>query len=77
MKDIPDEDKVLVELENSGDKMIEYVGLILSLPLYYKSLTVTGYDFPVNYNIDSGYHNILIPFLHPRQKIIFNIEYKE
>jgi hypothetical protein len=75
VEDIWDESKIEVEIKNSGDKIIEQIGLKISIPTNYESLKLISYDFDLNYSINSGYYNLSIPFLLSEQAMTIEFGY--
>jgi len=73
--DIIDESMIRVSVKNIGNIIAEQIGLNISIPSIYNTLKLIGYNFNLNYNSESGYYNLLIPFLQAEQKLTFDIEY--
>jgi hypothetical protein len=74
--DVKDEAMFKVNIKNIGNVIAEQIGLNISVPSSYQTLKLNGYDFELNYNSETGYYNLLIPFLQSQQDLTLMFEYK-
>jgi len=77
VEDIPDESKLLLKLKNSGELLFEYIGIVVSLPLHEGFPELNGYDFQLDYNSNSGYYNIAVPFIQAGEETSLEINYTQ
>jgi hypothetical protein len=77
ISDLKDESIIIIKLKNLGDIIAENIGLNISLPLTYKKPELISYDFEFKFNRETGYYNLLIPFLHSGQAFTFEINYSK
>ncbi len=75
--DVKDEAMIKVNVKNIGNVIAEQIGLNISVPSYYRTLKLHGYDFELNYNSETGYYYLLIPFLQSQRTITLMIEYEK
>jgi hypothetical protein len=75
IEDIPDESKLLLKLKNSGERLMEYIGIVISLPLHEGFPELNGFDFRLDYNSDSGYYDIVVPFIQAGEETSLEINY--
>jgi hypothetical protein len=73
--DLKDESIIRVSVKNIGNIIAEQIGLNISIPSNYNTLKLIGYNYELNNNSETGYYNLLIPFLHAEQTLSFDIEY--
>jgi hypothetical protein len=73
--DQEDESMITIKAKNTSRRVTERIGLIICIPSHYKPYSTSSTDINIDYNSETGYYNILIPFIHPNQTLVFNIYY--
>jgi hypothetical protein len=75
--DVKDEAMIKLNVKNIGNVIAEQIGLNISVPSKYRTLKLHGYDFELNYNSETAYYYLLIPFLQSQRTITLMIEYEK
>jgi hypothetical protein len=75
--DVKDEEIIKVEIKNVGNAIAEQIGINLSIPSRCRNPKLAVNNFELNYNIETGYYNLFIPFLHSEQELNLEIEYRK
>lgn len=70
-----DNDAIILKLTNSGDQLVENVGLSLAISSSNRNPVQIGDDDQLRYDNNSGLYNILTPLTEPHETLIVGIRY--
>ncbi|MCW8803803.1 MAG: hypothetical protein OQK57_05335, partial [Ignavibacteriaceae bacterium] len=64
-----------LKISNSGNQLIEDVGIFLSIPFSHRNLEQIDYYYPPRYDYITGLYSLPIPSLKPFQAIFIDFRY--
>ena len=77
ISDTADESVMILKVKNKSDTIAENIGLNISIPSEYEKPELIGYDVKFDFNTETGYYNLLIPFLLSEQMLTIEIDYRK